>query len=53
VFDYGHDQWAVRLPSGTYRAVGAAGCPEPERPFVVTAGKTVMGVIVSFGCDHI
>jgi hypothetical protein len=53
VLTYKDGGWrATRIPAGTYRAIGAAGCPEPERPFVVTAGKTLMGVIVWFGCDY-
>jgi hypothetical protein len=47
-----HGGWATRLPPGTYRAIGAAGRPGPERPFVVTASRTLMGVIVWFGRDY-
>jgi hypothetical protein len=32
------------LPAGTYQVVGIGGCGA-ERPFVVTAGKTLKGVI--------
>ena len=43
--------WSARLPAGTYRAVGAAGCGA-ESPFVVTAGKTRKGIVVWWGCDY-
>ena len=43
VFAYGHDQWAAQLPAGKYRAVGAAGCPNPETSFVVKPRKTLEG----------
>lgn len=49
---YDSRQWSANLPGGTYRAVGAPGCPGLERRFVVTAGKTIKGVVVWFGCDY-
>jgi len=50
-YSYDLSEWSARLPAGTYRAVGAPGCPGAERPFVVTAGETLKGVVVWFGCD--
>ena len=44
--------WSARVPAGTYRAIGAAGCRGPERPFDVAADKTLKGVVVWFGCDY-
>ncbi len=41
--------WSARLPTGTYQVVGIGGCGA-ERPFVVTAGKTLKGVIAWYGC---
>jgi hypothetical protein len=49
---YSHDGWTARLPAGTYRAVGAAGCPGAQGRFVITAGRTLIGVVVWFGCDY-
>ena len=49
---YDYRLWSANVPAGTYRAVGAPGCPTPERPFVVKAGKTVKGVVVWFGCEY-
>lgn len=50
VYSYNHGGWEARVPTGTYRAVGAAGCPSVESPFVVTAGKVRVGVVVWIGC---
>ena len=51
-YTYNFKGWFARVPAGTYRAVGVPGCRTPGRPFVVTAGKTLKGVIVLFGCDY-
>ena len=37
---------------GKYRAVGAAGCPNPETSFVVKPRKTLKGVVVLSECDY-
>jgi hypothetical protein len=43
--------WSARVPAGTYRVVGAPGCPEAGRPFVVRTGRTLKGVVVWIDCD--
>jgi hypothetical protein len=48
---YSLGAWSARLPAGTYRAIGGGGC-WAERPFVVTAGKTLKGVVVWWGCAY-
>jgi hypothetical protein len=42
--------WSATLPAGTYRPTERPGCPQPGPPLVVTPGKTVLGVIVWWGC---
>jgi hypothetical protein len=41
--------WSERLPVGTYRVDGEGGCGL-EHPFVVTAGKTLNGVVAWAAC---
>jgi len=48
-YTYNHDGWSARLPAGTYRAVGVGGC---GATFVVTAGKTLEGVVVWCGLAY-
>lgn len=50
VSGYQDGGWYASLPAGTYRAVGRPGCRQPGPPFVVTAGKTLLGVVVWWGC---
>jgi hypothetical protein len=49
---YRDRRWSADVPAGTYRAL-APGCPLPGSPFVVTAGKTLRGVVIRYGCDYL
>jgi hypothetical protein len=43
--------WSARVPSGTYRVIDRPYCGDrPGPPFVVTASKTLLGVVVWVGC---
>ncbi len=42
--------WSAILPAGSDKVIDSPGCPRPGRPFVVTAGRTLLGVVVWFGC---
>jgi hypothetical protein len=50
---YDSGGWSADLPAGIYHAVHIEDCPSPaaEGPFVVTAGKTLQGVVIHYGCD--
>jgi hypothetical protein len=45
--------WSADLPAGSYRAVHILDClsSADEGPFVVTAGTTLQGVVIHYGCD--
>jgi hypothetical protein len=47
---FGDAGWSATLPAGTYRPTERPGCSVPGPPFVVAPGKTLLGVIVWWGC---
>jgi hypothetical protein len=49
---YKDDGWMARLPVGSYRAFDAPGCSGPGRNFLVSPGKTTLGVVVWWGCNY-
>jgi hypothetical protein len=50
VHSYGSEGWSATLPAGTYRPTERPWCSVPGPPFVVAPGKTLLGVIVWWGC---
>lgn len=49
-YSYNNTGWSATLPAGTYRAVRRPGCPSPGPPMVVAPRKTLVGVVVWWGC---
>ena len=52
VDSYNNTAWSAEVPAGTYRAVGSPGCGNAGPAFEVSAGKTLLGQVVWWGCDY-